>query len=97
MGKYKHVPEEMTASATRLTNLIDNYNSKLEEIQSLIDNIYSSPSWKDTAMKEAFNNTCNGYMTIHNNRSLKLSYNVMKLKEKARCAAEHEQAYTQGG
>lgn len=97
MGRYKHVPDEMAASASRLTELVDNYNHKLEEMQNLINNIYNSPSWKDTAMKEAFNKTCNGYMTIHNNRSLKFSYNIMKLKEKARCAEEHEQAYTQGG
>ena len=48
-------------------------------------------------MKDALNRTCNGYMKIHNNRSLRLSYAVMKLKEKAKCAEEHEQAYTQGG
>lgn len=97
MGRYKHVPDEMTKSATRLENLIDEYNNKLNEIQNLINTIHTSSAWKDTAMKEAFNKTCNGYMTIHNNRSLKFSYNIMKLKEKARCAEEHEKAYTQGG
>ena len=97
MSRYKHVPEEMTASATRLTNLIDEYNNKLDEIQNLINTIYTSSSWKDTVMKDALNRTCNGYMKIHNNRSLRFSYAIMKLKETAKCAEEHEQAYTQGG
>ncbi len=97
MGKYKHNPEQMASSAIKLDNLIENYNNKLHEIQNLIDNINNSSSWKDTVIKNAFNNVCNGYMRIHNNRSLKLSFNVMKLKEKAKCAEEHETAYAQGG
>lgn len=98
MGRYKHVPEQMKLSASRLTDLIDEYNNKLREIETLINNIYNSPAWKDSVLKNAYNNTCNGYMKIHNNRSLNFSYNVMKLKEKARCAEEHERAYTtQGG
>lgn len=96
INNYSHYPEEMKSSATILSNLIDEYNEKLKQMQQLIDTIYCSPSWKNNNIKLAFNQTSNGYMKIHNNRALNLSFNVEKLKEKARVAAEFEQAYTRG-
>lgn len=95
-NNYKHIPEEMTSSATTLSSLIDEYNEKLKQMQQLNDTINSSPSWKNNNIKLAFNQTSNGYMKVHNNRALNLSFNVEKLKEKARVAAEFEQAYTRG-
>lgn len=96
-NKYKHFPDEMLSSANKLTNLLEEYNEKLKAMQNLIDAINTSPSWKNVKIKNAFNNTCNSYMKINNNRSLKFAFSIMKLKEKARCAEEHERAYYQGG
>lgn len=92
--KYKHDPDAMSSSASNFEKLIDDYNKKLQEIQNLINSINSSPSWKDTAMKDAYNSTCNGYMKIHNNRALNFSFNITKLKEKAKRVAEFEEAYS---
>lgn len=96
-NKYKHNPDEMLLSANRLTNLLEEYNEKLQEIQNLINSINASSEWKSIKIKSAFNKTCNNYMKINNNRSLKFAFNIMKLKEKARCADEHEKAYANGG
>lgn len=96
-NKYKHIPDEMLRSADRLTNLLEEYNDKLQEMQNLINSINTSPAWKDVKIKAAFNKTCNNYMKINNNRSLKFAVSIMKLKEKARCADEHEKAYATGG
>ncbi len=96
-NKYKHNPEGMLSSANRLTNLLEEYNDKLKEMQNLINTINASPSWKNVKIKAAFNNTCNSYMKINNNRAINLALSIMMLKEKAKCAEEHEAAYAQGG
>ena len=93
-NNYKHEPSEMEASAKTLNDLISDYNNILEEMQSLINEINSSPAWKNATMKQAFNNTSNGYMKIHNNRALNFSFNIAKLKEKAKVAAEFDENYT---
>ena len=91
---YKHEPAQMEAIANNLSNLISEYDEILSRIQKLIDEINSSPSWKNADMKQAFNSTSNGYMRIHNNNLLNFSFNTAKLKEKARVAAEFDQKYT---
>lgn len=96
-NKYKHIPDEMLRSANKLTSLLEEYNDKLQEIQNLINDINTSSAWKNVKIKAAFNKTCNSYMKINNNRSLKFAFSIMKLKEKARCADEHEKAYATGG
>ena len=94
INNYKHEPSEMTASANTLNDLISEYNNVLNKMQKLIDDINTSPSWKNADIKQEFNNTSNGYMKIHNNRSLKFAFNIAKLKEKAKVAAEFDQIYT---
>ncbi len=96
-NRYKHIPDEMLSSADRLTHLLEEYNGKLQAMQKLIDTIDNSPAWKNIKIKQAFNNTCNSYMKINNDRLLKLTFCTMRLKEKARCAEKHERAYSQGG
>lgn len=96
-NNYKHAPEEMLASANKLTGLIQEYNEKVSEIKALVETINSSPDWQDAELKASFNDTCNSYIKIYQDVALKCAYNVDKLKAKAKSASEFEQAYARGG
>lgn len=48
-------------TAHKMKGLIDDYNQKIHEIETLIKEIATSSAWQDAEIKTAFINTVNSY------------------------------------
>lgn len=66
VDKYKHIPADITTIVGLLRTKINNYNGKITELTTAINEINSSSAWIDTDVKSAFIQTCNSYITLFN-------------------------------
>ena len=90
---YKHDAEGTSAVASSLRVSINDYNDRINELLALIEEINSSPSWKDVDVKNEFMSTCNSYMTNYNKLIGAMTKYVDYLEGKTKCAHALEEAY----
>jgi hypothetical protein len=61
---YKHSPPDINTIVGNLRGYLDNYDAKITELTTAINEIKSSPSWQDAAVKSSFISTCESYISI---------------------------------
>lgn len=90
---YKYDPEGVASVVTTLRGQINNYSDKINELNSLIQEIGASSSWKDLDVKGAFISTCESYVGIYNKLISAMIKYVNYLEGKAGSASALEQAF----
>ena len=69
---YKHDVERVVKLLGDLKAIRENYNSKVDALKALTNEINSSSSWIDITVKQEFINTCNSYNTLYTEHSNKM-------------------------
>lgn len=90
---YKYDPEGVASVVTTLRGQINNYSDKINELNSLIQEIGASSSWKDLDVKGAFISTCESYVGIYTKLISAMIKYVNYLEGKAGSASALEQAF----
>ncbi len=90
---YKYDPEGVASTVTLLRGQINDYSDKINELNSLIQEIGASASWKDVDVKGAFISTCESYLALYTKLISAMTKYVNYLEGKAGSASALEQAF----
>jgi hypothetical protein len=91
---YYHSNEQVSSIIDDLTNDLNEYNSKIDELVSLVNTMSESSSWKDNLVKSAYIQTCNDYIKEYQKFANILSGFINYLTRKNGGANDLERAYS---
>ena len=94
---YKHDVAQVSTLVKSLGNIRSKYNSKVETLKALVNEISSSNSWIDITIKDEFINTCNSYITLYKEHSEKMGLYEEYLAFKSGEMSEIEDKHTLEG
>ena len=69
---FKHDVEGISKLLDELKKIRENYNSKVDLLKALIDEISTSNAWIDINVKQEFINTINSYLELYKKDSSKM-------------------------
>ncbi len=93
---YKHIPEGVSSIISSLKEVIDDYKDKVTELTLLINEIATSPSWKDASVKTSFVATANSYISMYQEVVTSMENYVNYLTKKSESADALEEAFARG-
>lgn len=92
--QYMHDFDNVESIITSLNTSKQNYEDKIMEIKTLINNIETSNLWVDPGIKASFINCCNQYLNLYNKVLSGMTGYIDYLDKKSKAALELETAYT---
>lgn len=92
--RYKHDHDGILAVVLELKSQLDSYKDVIMQLNSLIETINGSTSWKDESVKTSFISTCNSYLSIYKNLSTVMEKYINYLSTKSDAADSLERAFS---
>jgi len=96
VDKYRYDEDGVSTVISSLKEKNIRYNSKISELNNLVNTIKDSNAWVDENIKGDFINTCNSYITIYNKMNSTMEAYIKHLAEKAGKASKLENSYAGG-
>lgn len=93
---FKFNQESILSVHSSLVSKTDNFKGSVDKLKSLVDEISSSSSWKDTMVKTSFVNSINSYITYFNASYENLVNYADYLNKKTTATGEFEGNYSKG-
>lgn len=94
---YKHDKAEVSTLINKLIEIRTKYISKIDTLKLLVEEISTSNSWIDNAVKQEFVNTCNSYITLYNDGIAKMELYEKYLSFKSGKMSDVEDKHTLEG
>lgn len=91
---YVHNGELVSETVNLLTNDLSNYSAKIAELETLINTMNGSSSWKDELLKTSFIETAEQYISVYKNYIEILEGFIKYLDKKNNTAMDLESAYS---
>lgn len=93
---FKFNQEGIMSVHSNMVTKTDSFKDSIDKLKSLVDEISSSSSWKDAAVKTSFINSINSYITYFNSSYESLVNYADYLNKKATATGEFEENYSKG-
>lgn len=96
VNKFLHDYDNIANVITSLKSKKQDYEDKVEEIKTLINNIEGSSAWIDQTLKTSFINCCNQYLTLYSRVLSGLTSYIDCLEKKSELFLDLETTYARG-
>lgn len=91
---YYHDESSVNSTIDKLKTDLSNYKDNISNLETLIQTISSSSSWKDELVKTAYIAKAESYLTIYKNAAIVLEGFINYLSGKNTTAGDLERAFS---